>query len=256
MPMSILTLEIDANQFEAENWSRLIAFAILYEVANLFKLGSISRLSSTQKEKCSREMSPAILFQEYSCVKFGTVVYPFYEPVTIALDSKHCAASLFPLDLRITGNGDTIELAIDSIAERLHRLFQRLCSLVPGEMTQTEHAQWRSLSSIINLQKYEEQTPIQFRKIAEVVSVSPFKVRWWGDEEPTCLDLRIAPPKLAGLTEGNKFEAVVEFSRKTREITKILTFEYLKPMSSCDAPPISGLQGLTKVTLEDIWGDE
>jgi len=200
------------------------------------------------------------LFSESFLVSFinvGNVVYTLRQESAAAFieDYQICVIERFQ-QLHLRGNGRSTTEAIGDLNIKVHQLFQRLHGLVPGEMTQEDRMQWCHLSDVIDIQKYEEQTPIQFRKIAEVVSVSPFKVRWWGDEEPTCLDLRIAPPKLAGLTEGNKFEAVVEFSRKTREITKILTFEYLKPMSSCDAPPISGLQGLTKVTLEDIWGDE
>lgn len=188
-------------------------------------------------------------------IRFGSVAYPLRQKCRGYFKSGFFSVPEFN-QANLWGNGDTLSEARDDFFLNVHQLFQRLYSLCPGEMSDTESEQWKVLRRGIDVNKYEEMTPIQFRKIAEIQSTSPFTVRWWGDEKPTFLDLRTAPPKLAALKAGDRFEAIVEFNRKTRKIGKILTIEYLPQRELPDAPPLNGLDGLKKVSLEEIWGDE
>lgn len=185
----------------------------------------------------------------------GKFKYPFSSEAQAAFVAEYqtlVVDRLQRLDLR--GRGNSYDEAFADLSSRFHAEFQRLDALLPGEMKSEDEVRWQIFNDIVDVHHHKDLTPIEFRKIGKVVSRSPFKVRWWGDDEDTSIDLAKAPAKLASFEIGTRFEAIVEFDRKRQRIKRILAVEFLPPVTepAREQTGVAGLEGLTKVAIEEI----
>ena len=163
------------------------------------------------------------LFQTSKFV-VGNSVYPFQHKFAFAIGNGCEVLLLYPLNqTSISGRGETVNRALNNFKSSFHVRFQQLLKLSTLSMSADELKEWEILSSLVDVEEHKRLTPIELRKIGTVVSLSPFLLQWLEADEPVPFDLAKAPAKLASFSIGDEFEAVVEFNRGTREITRILS---------------------------------
>jgi hypothetical protein len=186
-----------------------------------------------------------------SHVIVGNSIYPFRRKVGFAIVEDIGVIVPVPLsDTSIAGRGRTVDEALEKFELSFHVRFQQLLKLSTLSMSEDDLKEWEILSSIVDVEEHKRRTPIELRKIGTVVSLSPFQLQWLETDEPTSFDLAKAPAKLASYSLGDEFEAVVEFNRGTREITRILSV-------GCTPKAIASKGNLIETeTIAPIdWGD-
>jgi hypothetical protein len=135
-----------------------------------------------------------------------------------------------PCDLRIVGVGRTLEEAQRNWNELFHVRFQTLLAKRPWEMDVNEREEWGQIELLVDVAAYRRETPYRVRQIGTVSQRRPTaqeprplpnQVRWEsGRVEDIRLDL--APPELAALFAGRRFEAVVLRDSATHRLLRIL----------------------------------
>ena len=154
----------------------------------------------------------------------GNAVYPFRAKNFFAITGDFRVKLSYPLSrTSLTGRGSNVEEAIDDFIFSFHVRFQQLLCKSILSMSDEERTEWDVFTELIDIEEHKRRTPIELRKIGTVVSHSPFQLQWLEDDHPTLFDLSNTPSKLASFNVGDEFEAVVEFNRGTREVTRILS---------------------------------
>jgi hypothetical protein len=193
---------------------------------------------------------PLPIFETLTQLELGRTIYPFRQPIAAAYMRELNVLSAFPISLLgMQGRGESFSDALQDLARNVHIVFQELESCIPSEMSEDCQKRWSLLSSWVNVERYRDLTPMQFRRLGFVLSRSPFRIQWLDDDSATDIDLAEAPSQMARFAEGIWLEAMVEFDRQRRQITRVLSVETIEPLvgngpSESQAGPTLGIGDL------------
>lgn len=196
-----------------------------------------------------------IEFHSESKLQIGQTIYPFVRPLLLRyLSDKRIllASPLMSHALRIEGRGDCYDSCLNHFTECFHLKFQQLEALIPSEMNESQFNEWSYLTSLVNLEKHRQETPIEFRKVGIVKSRDPFTIKWFDQDQEEQIDLGKSPSNIAAFPEDTWLEVIVSYSRKEYQIKKILSVESIPPLADVENFKHGDLSDLPKSDWDSI----
>lgn len=152
--------------------------------------------------------------------------YPLRQGIDLGFDGSRVVFAGFE------GRGQTRDEAINHLRSQLHRRFQSLRRIAPHERSPEEEAAWRTLVSIIDIERYEEANRSDEPVLGHVLQVSDDCVTLELITEPEGpVDCRFddLPPEAAAARVDDWFEARI---RRVEDRIEWGTWRWREPLSS------------------------
>lgn len=167
-----------------------------------------------------------------------SAVYPLKQPIEVELvgGTLKLPPVLASLGLELPKKVKGPEQALYEVSHALHRAYQRVCWIVPGERTADERNLWSNLVSIVDVEGHKYLTPLRVRKGGTIVSVHPLQILWLNDEVPETIEGDV-PHDFARYPKGSYVSTIVEFRRGDEKTLRILYAE-------ADIDPLEQLFGV------------
>lgn len=153
--------------------------------------------------------------------------YPLRQDTALGFDGSRVVFAGFE------GRGQTRDEAIDHLGSQLHRRFQCLRRIAPHERSPEEETAWRTLVSIIDIERYEQANRSDEPVLGHVLRVWDDRVTLALITEPGGpVDCRFddLPPEAAAVRADDWFEARIR--RVGDDRIEWVTWHWREPLSS------------------------